>query len=275
MGTTRRITGGGGVELSVYEYGDPKGPGILFIHGFAQSYLAWKYQLESDLSRQFRLVAFDLRGHGMSQKPLEPEHYTDGQLWADDVAVVIGELGLDRPVLVPWSYGGYVTCDYLQRYGDGGISGVNFTASGVRRGIDKAQGLAGPGILEVLPGMMSDDLAENIASTQQFIINCQAGPSDNKDREQALAYNMMAPCAVHEAMFSRALDFESVLKAAKAPVLVTHGLADTIINPAMSQLILSWMPQAKKSFYPDVGHAPFRENPERFNHELAHLVRAC
>ena len=275
MGTTRRITGGGGVELSVYECGNPKGQSILFIHGFAQSYFAWKYQLNSDLLSQFRLVAFDLRGHGMSEKPPGPEHYTGGQLWADDVAAIIRELDLDRPVLVPWSYGGYVTGDYLQRYGDGGISGVNFTASGVRRGTEKAQGMAGPGILEVLPGMMSTDLAENIVATRQFIVNCQTGPPNDQDREQALAYNMMAPRGVREAMFSRALDFESVLKATKVPVLVTHGAADAIINPAMSELILSWVPQAKKSFYQGIGHAPFREDPERFNQELAEFRRFC
>ena len=51
-------------------------------------------------------MAYDLRGHGMSEAPLEPEHYADGRLWADDVAAIIQQLVLDRPVLVGWSYGG-------------------------------------------------------------------------------------------------------------------------------------------------------------------------
>jgi pimeloyl-ACP methyl ester carboxylesterase len=275
MGTTRRIAGGGGVELSVYECGDAGGRGILFIHGFAQSHLAWKYQLDSELSERFHLVAFDLRGHGMSEKPTGPENYTDGRLWADDVAAVIRALGLDRPVLVGWSYGGYVMCDYLQHYGDGGVGGLNFVDAGVRRGTERAQGLAGTGILDLLPALISTDLAENIAATRQFILNCQAAPANDSDLEQALAYNMMTPPAVREAMFSRALDFENVLGATTVPVLVTHGLADAIINPAMSELILSWVPRAEKSFYQDAGHAPFREDPDRFNRELARFVRAC
>ena len=58
---------------------------------------------EGSLREEFRLVAYDLHGHGMSEAPLEPEHYTDGKLWADDVVAIIDELRLDRPVLVGWS----------------------------------------------------------------------------------------------------------------------------------------------------------------------------
>jgi pimeloyl-ACP methyl ester carboxylesterase len=39
----------------------------------------------------------------MSQAPLEPEHYSDATLWADDVAAIIDQLHLDRPVLVGWA----------------------------------------------------------------------------------------------------------------------------------------------------------------------------
>ena len=97
--------------------GQGDGPPILFIHGLSQSHLCWAKQYESALAEEFRLVAYDLRGHGMSQAPLEPEHYTDSGLWADDVAAIIEQLGLDRPVLVGWSYGGFVICDYLRDHG--------------------------------------------------------------------------------------------------------------------------------------------------------------
>jgi pimeloyl-ACP methyl ester carboxylesterase len=59
-------------------------------------------------------VAYDLRGHGMSEAPLEPEHYTDAHLLADDVAAIIDHLRLDRTVLVGWSYGSFVICDYAR-----------------------------------------------------------------------------------------------------------------------------------------------------------------
>ena len=82
---------GGGLRLHVREWGKPDGPPILFIHGWSQNHLCWAKQYESSLADEFRLVAYDLRGHGMSEAPLEPEHYTDGELWADDVAAIIDD----------------------------------------------------------------------------------------------------------------------------------------------------------------------------------------
>ena len=86
------VRGGGGLRLHVREWGKADGPPILFIHGWSQNHLCWAKQYESALADEFRLVAYDLRGHGMSEAPLEPEHYTDGKLWADDVAAIIDEL---------------------------------------------------------------------------------------------------------------------------------------------------------------------------------------
>ncbi len=62
----------------------------------------------------------------MSEAPDKVESYTSGELWAGDVAAVIAQRGLERPVIVAWSYGGYVVSDYLSAHGDGAIAGVNY-----------------------------------------------------------------------------------------------------------------------------------------------------
>src|SRR5215207_10983433 len=80
------VEGGGGLKLHVREWGDPQGSAIFFIHAWSQNHLCWTHQFDSDLTDEFRLVAIDIRGHGMSDKPLEAEHYTDARLWADDIA---------------------------------------------------------------------------------------------------------------------------------------------------------------------------------------------
>src|SRR2546423_766961 len=117
------VRGGGGVRLHAREWGNERAPALLLIHGWSQSDLCWTKQVAGELADRFRVVTFDLRGHGLSEKPSGLKHYADEQQWADDVAAVIEQTGLERPVLVAWSYGGFVVADYLRAYGDGGISG--------------------------------------------------------------------------------------------------------------------------------------------------------
>ena len=125
QGRVRTVRGGGGLHLHVREWGNPDGPPILLIHGWSQNLLCWARQYESDLAEEFRLVAFDLRGHGKSEAPLEPEHYASDELWADDLAAVIEELDLVRPVLVGWSYGSFVIGDYVRRYGQDRVGAID------------------------------------------------------------------------------------------------------------------------------------------------------
>ena len=77
--------------------GAPDGQPIVLIHGWSQNHLCWAHQYDSALADEFRLVAYDLRGHGMSDAPLDAAHYTDAALWADDLAAVIEALELQRP----------------------------------------------------------------------------------------------------------------------------------------------------------------------------------
>ena len=63
------VIGGNGARLHVREWGQADAPAILFIHGWSQNHLCWRKQYESQLADAFHLVAFDLRGHGMSEAP--------------------------------------------------------------------------------------------------------------------------------------------------------------------------------------------------------------
>ena len=120
---SHRITGGGGTQLHLVETGNSKGRPIMFIHGFSQCWLAWNRQLTSDLAESYRLVAMDMRGHGLSDKPREG--YTDSKLWADDVNAAVHALNLDHPILCGWSYGPLVILDYIRHYGEDAIGGIN------------------------------------------------------------------------------------------------------------------------------------------------------
>ena len=86
------IAGANDLTLHVEESGNPEGKPMLFIHGFSQCRLSWAKQMNSDLARDFRLVAVDIRGHGLSDKPRN--QYGDAALWAKDINAVIGTLRL-------------------------------------------------------------------------------------------------------------------------------------------------------------------------------------
>ena len=270
---TRAVRGGGGLQLHVREWGKPDGPPILLVHGWSQNHLCWAKQYESSLADEFRLVAFDLRGHGMSEQPLEPEHYTDAKLWADDVAAIVDELRLDRAVLVGWSYGCFAICDYVRAYGQDRIAAINFVESAVKLGEEAFGTLIGPGFLDHFVGATTDDLPTNISTMRSFVRTCIVKPVSEDELETAVCWNVVVPAAIRANLGARQIDCDDVLRALEVPLLVTHGRADTVVLPAMAEHVLATCATAEASWYEGVGHVPHLEEPERFNRELAELTR--
>jgi pimeloyl-ACP methyl ester carboxylesterase len=270
---THDVAGGGGVRLHVREWGRADGPPIVLIHGWSQSHLCWDRQYESALRDEFRLVAYDLRGHGMSQAPAGPGPYTDGRLWADDLAAIITRLGLDRVVLVGWSYGAFVICDYLRAYGQDQVAAVNFAEGAVKLGEAAFGTLIGPGFLDHFVDATADDLPANIRGMRGFLRACLAKPVAAEDFETALAWNMVVAPQVRASLAAREIDGDDVLAGLEVPLLVTHGRSDTVVLPAMAEHVLAICPTAEASWYEGVGHVPHLEDPGRFNRELAALTR--
>ena len=257
-----------GVTIAAQEWGNPSGPEILFIHGFSQAGLSWARQVNSDLAKEFRMITYDLRGHGNSDKPLEAQKYKESKYWADEVQAVIDAAGLKRPVLVGWSYGGRVIADYLSVHGSARLAGINYVDA-----VSKSDpSHFGDGAKTLAP-MASEDLATNIAATRQFLHTCFEKQPSADDFETMLAFNMMVPPQVRGAMGGRQLNQEERLKSLKLPVLVTHGDKDRLVLVAAARYTAETIPGAKLSVYPGIGHAPFYEDAARFNAELAAFVR--
>jgi len=267
------VTTPDGLTISAQQWqsGDPKGPGIVFIHGYSQSSLSWMRQIFSNLARQFHIVTYDLRGHGNSDKPLDAARYRDGKAWADELQAVIDAADLKRPVLVGWSYGARVISDYVTTYGAGGISGINFVDGGIKI----IPEYVGEVILKYQPSMASEDLLTNITATRFFLQGCFAKEPSANDFENMLAFNMMVPPKVRAGLAGRPLDATAVMSKLTIPVLVTHGAADKVAKLDMAKYTASVIPGAKLSVYDGVGHSPFYEDTERFNSELAAFVRAA
>ena len=257
-----------GLTIAAQEWGNPNGPEILFIHGFSQSYLSWMRQVDSDLAREFHIVTYDLRGHGNSDKPLDPARYRDSKAWGDEVQAVMDAAGLKHPVLVGWSYAGRVISDYVATHGAGQLAGINFVDAPIK--VDP--NLIGDN-LKNLPLMASEDLTTNIAATRTFLHGCFSKQPGNDDYETMLAFNMMVPPKVRAGLGGRPLDASELLSKLKIPVLVTHGREDRNAKVGAGEYTASVIPGAKLSIYDGVGHSPFYEDAPRFNAELAAFVR--
>lgn len=261
-----RITGGGGVHLHVVEAGNPEGRPIVFLHGFSQCWLAWSRQLCSDLAQDFRLVALDLRGHGLSDKPREG--YADSHLWAEDINAVIGALSLDRPVLCGWSYGPLVILDYLRHYGEGRIGGIHIVGGVTKLGNEAAMAVLAPEFLGLVPGCLAPDAEESVASLAALVRLFFVREPAEEELYQMLGYTVSVPPHVRQALFSRTLDNDDLLPRLRRPVLITHGAEDAIVKTAVVEQHKAGLPHAQVDLMAHVGHAPFWEDAARFNGRL-------
>jgi non-heme chloroperoxidase len=227
----------------------------------SQSHLCWAKQYQSALAEEFRLVAYDLRGHGMSEAPLEPEHYTNARLWADDVAAIIDQLRLDRPVLVGWSYGGFVICDYLRAHGQDRIAAIDFAGAVITLGGAAFGTLIGPGFLDHFPDATADDLPTNIRGIRGLVKGWPAKPYPAEEVETLLCSAMVVPAQIRANLGAREIDGDDVLRTLQVPLLVSHGRADTVVLPAMAEHVLATCPTAEPSWYDGVGHTPTWRTP--------------
>ena len=267
------ITGGGGLELVVHEYGQPAGKPIVLIHGINQCSLVWQKQYASALAEEFRLVCPDLRGHGMSAKPRDPEYYNQAALWADDVHATLSALSLRKPILVGWSYGGYIINDYLAKYGQDAIGGINYLCAGVVMGGANTTQLLGRDFISTIPGLCSDNLEDNIHAVRKLIRVLFAQQPSQEEIEIQVAYGMVVAPTTRLGMFSRTIDCDAVMQGLKIPVLVTRGEKDAVVMLAHTEHLLAAIPHAKTSVFEKVGHSPHLEDAERFNRELGQFAR--
>ena len=263
---SRTIKTPDGVTIAMQEWGYAPGPEIVFIHGFSQSHLCWKKQIESELAESFRMVTYDLRGHGDSDKPLDAAFYRESSRWAQELNSVIAGAHLQRPVLVGWSYAGRVICDYLLSYGDGSIAGINFVDATTRNPPENAPGRT------LISAMTTADASENARRTLAFLKACTALPVSADDLDAMLGFNLLTPVEVRAYMSGRPTPYEEALRKLRVPVLVTHGEKDQIVPLEVGQYTLAVVSGAEASFYPESGHMTFWEEPVRFNPELAAFV---
>ena len=93
------------------------GPALLLTHGFSATARMWDPQIQA-LSARHRLILWDIRGHGLSAAPQEPEAYLEREA-TGDMAALLDAVGADEAIIGGLSLGGYLSlafhCDYPER----------------------------------------------------------------------------------------------------------------------------------------------------------------
>ncbi|HXE14646.1 MAG TPA: alpha/beta hydrolase [Bryobacteraceae bacterium] len=269
---THEITGGGGVHLHVVEAGNSKGYPILLLHGLSQCWLTWTRQMDSDLAEDFRLIAMDLRGHGLSDKPREG--YTDSRLWADDLSAVIETLKLDKPVLCGWSYGPLVILDYIRHYGEDSISGLIFVGGVTKLGSNDAISVLTPEFLNLIPGFFSQDAEESVRSLASLLRLCFIRELLAEEFYLMLGWSVSVPPYVRQALLSRSFDNDDLLPKIRRPLLIAQGAEDAVVRPIAIDRHKACM-RNPEIYMPNTGHAPFWDDATGFNRRLREFVNSA
>ncbi len=270
--TSETVYGGGGLPLHVISAGRPGQPEILFIHGFSLSSSSWLQQFES-LAEDYRIAAFDLRGHGNSAHPWNADDYADSALWADDVAAVIAGTGLTKPWIVAWSYGGHVALDYVRKHGTANLSGVVLVGS-------TAGMLPFPppdsDTMERFARMtrlsMSANAGDRFLAAQEFVTGMVVQPLDEHVVQREVAAAVLLSPRVRGVIVQRSLDNADLKSKLELPVLFMVGSQDRAASLEGIQGLIPQLPQAAVSYYEDTGHMPFIERQARFDAEVKRLV---
>jgi pimeloyl-ACP methyl ester carboxylesterase len=259
-----------GVPLCVFETGNPQGKALLLIHGFSQSYAVFKRQYEGDLARDHRIVAFDLRGHGCSGKPWDEAAYADTRTWGNDVAAVIRAKKLERPLVVGWSFGGYVAVNYVEHHGTAGIAGVVLVGSNA--------GMLPPPTDPAVKAQMDaartananklPDVEAGIAEGHGFVKIMTARPAPPDMADIMFATNQMLPAYARRAMSRRSLQADAVVPRMTTPTLLLVGDKDGSQSVEVLGGLARRLPDGRLKVMPGAGRAAFIDSPQEFDDAL-------
>lgn len=261
------------LPLAVTEEGNKNGPEILFLHGLGQSSDSFIPQFQSELLKDYHMVAFDLRGHGMSGKPWKPSDYNDPAVWAADVKGVMAATKLKKPVLVAWSYGTLVAADYIRTYGTKHISGLILVSA--LAGLVDVVPPSGemPAALQRARSLLSvPDVAGQIEAVGLIAPMLVRSKASLGWLERAKIVGSMVPPYAQPLLRSHPASNSDLVTKLDIPVLIIHGGYDGSVTQDAIDTLLAAIPDSSASRFQEAGHSPFAENPVRFNCQLKQFV---
>ncbi len=266
------VKGAGDVPLATTEAGPANAPGVLFLHGIGHGRESFRQQFNSELAKKFHLLAFDLRGHGMSGKPSDERDYVKTEIWAEDVARVMQAANMNRAIVVAWSYGTLVAMDTIRAKKGQQIAGLVLV--GALGGLTQSPppnafpaDLIEARKLLLIPDVDSQRKASNLIAP--YLTNSAAS---KWWQETTRELNLMVPPYVQPLLRKHPSDNKDLIDRLKMPVLIVHGAKDSGVQQYDVDSLLKQLPNTTASRYDNAGHSPFVEDAARFNTELQKFI---
>ncbi len=255
------------VEPGVRLYYEAFGAGhpVVFVHGGAMSHEMWEQQVYA-LADRYRTVAYDLRGHGQSDKPAAGHTIAR---FVDDLAALVEALELQGCTLVCHGIGGYVGVQFAVQAPR--LARLVLVSTGTRLVGDAEEvGFAPTLWADYVQGMAVNKVEASARLLETFF---HRDPGE-ATRHALLAVMLQWPAY---AMKLLARDLETVnldamLPAVRVPTLVLHGVHDRKQRYGGALALARRIPGARLVPFHDSGHNPQLEEAERFNRVLVEFI---
>jgi non-heme chloroperoxidase len=270
------ITTADGTRIFVKDWGAKDAQPVVFSHGWPLSADAWDGQMLFLLSKGYRVVAHDRRGHGRSDQPATGN---DMDTYADDLAAVIQALDLTNAVLVGHSTGGGEISHYVGRHGTARVAKMVLVGAVPPR---MAKNDAYP---NGLPLDVFDGIRKGVADNRsQFYLDLSTpfygfnrdGVEANDGLRQSFWRQGMQGSIVGQYLCIREfseVDYTDDLKAIDVPTLVIHGDDDQIVPIGNAgELSAKIVKDAQLKVYEGAGHGLTATHQDRFNADLLAFI---
>ena len=252
-----------GVHLYFERHGE-RGEPLVLVHGYTGDVSDWRYQVP-EFAPDYRLLVFDLRGHGRSEAPTDRGSYTVEQM-ADDAEALVAEVGFERYHLLGHSMGGAIAQEIALRRTERLLSLTLEDTSyrfGLSRNEQVRQWSEARHRLAEEEGMRAvADMPAVVAPPPHKTAERQA---EERQRLAGMSVDAFIGAWVHA--LERWHGSESRLASLAVPTLVICGELDQGLKHA-AEVLAAKIPGARLEMIPEAGHSPQNERPEIFNRLL-------
>jgi pimeloyl-ACP methyl ester carboxylesterase len=258
------------IKLSYEDYG--QGKPVVLIHGWPLSKEMWEYQLDELVAAGLRVITYDRRGFGQSDKPWNGYDYDS---LTDDLRAVIVNLNLEDVTLVGFSMGGGEAARYFTRYQGERVNKVVLISSVVPSMLktdENPEGVPEEMFAELLQQANKDriDFLDTFGK-HFFSVNLISRPVSSPllDYYRMLA-SLASPRATKQCMRSFAFtDFTTDAKAINVPTLIIHGDDDkTVPIGSTSKKTADLIANNQYTVYSGAPHGLFYTEREKLNRDL-------